>query len=70
MTLEQIKEKYMVDSMSSLSSVRQSRRGTDFQSLKKEYIELGGDPKKINGASRQALILMVEKLRKQKGVKG
>lgn len=71
MTLEQIKTKYMMDvSSSDITAARRARRGTDFQSLKEEYIKLGGDPKKIYGTSRQMLMILVDRLKREKMKKG
>ena len=70
MNINELKAKYMMDvSTSELIAARRGRRGTDYQSLKEEFIKLGGDPKRVYGTSRFALLRMVEELRKQKGVK-
>ena len=71
MTVDQIKEKYMFDvSSSDIIAARRARRGTDFQSLKEEYLKLGGDPKKLYGTSRQMLSILVDRLKREKMKKG
>jgi hypothetical protein len=67
MTVDEIKTKYMADvSTSAVVAARRARNGTDFQSLKEEYLRLGGDPKKLYGTSRQMLSILVDRLKREK----